>query len=152
MKKCKDCIREGIKSNRKANYPGPRCYTHHKARKKAKKRYNHSEHVKKLYGLSYDEYWKIYEHQGGKCAICQRATGQTKKLSVDHDHTTGLVRMLLCTRCNRMVGHLRDDPEAFERGARSLREPPATLALGHPKYVPVGGAPVKDKNYTGVAK
>lgn len=147
-KKCKDCLAEGIHTNRPAPYPGPRCATHHRAFKKKKRNYNHEEHVKKLYGLTYEEYWKVYEYQGGKCAICQRATGARKKLSVDHDHNTGAVRMLLCTRCNRMVGHLRDDPEAFDRGAAALRNYPVTLALGSARYVPLGGAPVKG-NYTG---
>lgn len=104
----------------------------------------------KMYGLTSEEYWKVYEYQGGKCAICQRATGKRKKLSVDHDHSTGEVRMLLCTRCNRMLGHLRDEPEAFERAADVLRHPhPVEIALGAPRFVPVGGAPVKPKKEKG---
>lgn len=83
--------------------------------------------------------------------MCQRATGARRRLSVDHDHTTGLVRMLACSTCNKMLGHLRDDPSAFERGAEVLRNPPAVLALGKKHYVPIGGAPIKDINtYEGV--
>ena len=145
-KRCKDCIAENITTNRVAKYPGPRCHTHYQAMKKKRREYNHSEHIMKLYGLTSEEYWKVYEYQGGTCAICQRATGKRKRLSVDHDHATGEVRMLLCTRCNRMLGHLRDDPKAFERAADVLRKPhPVEIALGAQRFVPVGGAPVKPK-------
>lgn len=142
-KRCKDCISAGIATHREAKYPGPRCFTHHKEFTRSSKERRHSAHIQALYGLTQDEYWKIYEFQGGACAICQRAKGTTKKLSVDHDHATGAVRMLACTRCNRMLGHLRDDPEAFERAAECLRNPPADQALGSRRFVPLGGAPVK---------
>lgn len=146
-KRCKECIAEGITTHRVAKYPGPRCYTHHRAFKNKRKDYTHSEHIMRLYGLTSEEYWQIYRFQGGTCAICQRATGARRKLAVDHDHATGAVRMLACTRCNRMMGHLRDDPEAFERAAECLRNPPADLALGRRHYVPLGGAPVKGNTY-----
>lgn len=140
---CKDCISTGVTTQRKASYPGPRCYTHHREFKRKRRNYNHAEHIMRLYGLTSEEYQQIYRFQGGVCAICQRATGASKRLAVDHDHATGAVRMLACTRCNRMMGHLRDDPEAFERAAECLRNPPADQALGRRHYVPLGGAPVK---------
>lgn len=142
-KRCKDCISAGVSTHRLAKYPGPRCFTHHNAIRKSRRNYNHGEHIQKTYGLTTAEYQEIYKYQGGKCAICQRATGATRRLAVDHDHATGAVRMLACQRCNRMLGHLRDDPEAFERAAECLRNPPADLALGRRHYVPIGGAPVK---------
>ena len=142
-KQCIDCVAEGITTKRKTPHPGPRCSTHHRAKRKARRTYNHATHIMELYGLTTDEYWKIYEFQGGKCAICQRATGAKKKLSVDHDHATGEVRMLACQPCNRMLGHMRDEPEGFERAAECLRNPPARAALGRAHYVPSTGAPVK---------
>lgn len=147
-KRCKDCVAENITTNRKiVPGSGGRCATHHRAFKNKRKDYTHSEHIMRLYGLTSEEYWQIYRFQGGTCAICQRATGARRKLAVDHDHATGAVRMLACTRCNRMMGHLRDDPEAFERAAECLRNPPADLALGRRHYVPLGGAPVKGNTY-----
>jgi hypothetical protein len=84
-----------------------------------------------VYGITAQEYWAIYEHQGKKCYICQRATGTRKRLSVDHCHKTGIVRGLLCQRCNRdVLGHLRDDPDAFRRGQEYLRNPPAVMVIG----------------------
>ena len=74
----------------------------------------------------------IYKVQGGCCHICERAKGTgRKRLSVDHCHKTGIVRGLLCGPCNRdVVGHLRDDPEAFHRGRNYLLCPPALAVVG----------------------
>lgn len=97
-----------------------------------------------LYGITSEEYQRIYEYQGGSCAICQRARGLRKKLSVDHDHSTGEVRGLLCQKCNRdVLGHLRDDTNALYRAADYLMSPPARNALGRVHLVPEDGAPVK---------
>lgn len=71
-----------------------------------------------VYGLTEDEYRRIERQQGGACAIC----GETPELlAVDHDHRSGAVRGLLCDRCNRAVGHLRDSPGICTRAAEYLR-------------------------------
>jgi len=102
------------------------------ARKEQSDRH-HRARLAKTYGLLLDDYDAIYEYQRGKCAICQRATGATKRLSVDHDHRIGAVRDavrgLLCSKCNGMLGHARDDPAVFERAAAYLRSPPAREVL-----------------------
>jgi Recombination endonuclease VII len=61
--------------------------------------------LKSLYGLSGDQYNALYNAQGGCCAICGRTD---KRLAVDHDHSTGYVRGLLCGRCNPALGAFRD--------------------------------------------
>lgn len=88
--------------------------------------------LKIKYGITFEEYGAIKEIQGGKCAICQRATGAYRALAVDHDHAIekelGLrasVRGLLCSKCNEILGHFRDDPEMFFRAITYLRMPPA---------------------------
>ena len=48
--------------------------------------------------------------QDGGCGICGDPPGKTA-LHVDHDHETGVVRGLLCFRCNSALGNLRDDPD-----------------------------------------
>jgi hypothetical protein len=78
--------------------------------------------VANTYGLKPGEYEKMYKEQGGVCAICQRATGKTKRLAVDHDHDTLLVRGLLCGPCNKLVGYFRNSPEAFRRAAVYLEK------------------------------
>lgn len=132
---CVDCKaereRRGLpypKYPRPAVYGGPRsprCKSHDRAKKQLSKANAHERRVQSEYGLKPGEYGKIYLAQEGVCAICRRATGATRNLSVDHDHRTGLVRGLLCRPCNDLLGHLRDDPEAARRIAGYLTFPPA---------------------------
>lgn len=70
----------------------------------------------KLYGLTVAEYDDLLQRQGGVCAICQQdepasngRTGKKFRLSVDHCHDTGVVRGLLCQKCNRAIGLLGDN-------------------------------------------
>lgn len=62
----------------------------------------------KLYGLSLDGYKRLLEEQGGLCAICRGPSGR-RALGVDHDHSTGAVRALLCSTCNSGLGGFRDN-------------------------------------------
>lgn len=59
----------------------------------------HETMVEKTYGITGDDYAALLKRQGGRCAIC-RARPKSKRLAVDHDHRTGAVRGLLCSRCN----------------------------------------------------
>lgn len=62
---------------------------------------------RKRYGITLEDYERMLREQGGRCRIC-RADKQGKKADrrfhVDHDHGTGKVRGLLCTRCNVSLG------------------------------------------------
>lgn len=141
---CIDCVDEGIETRRKAPHPGPRCATHHRAKRAASKASTQEQRWLAVYNISAEEYWAIWEAQGGRCAICQRATGLgRKRLSVDHDHETGQVRGLLDQKCNRdILGHARDQIEFFERAIDYLKNPPAQEVIGW-RSVPSTGAPVK---------
>uniref|UniRef100_A0AAU3I7P4 Endonuclease VII domain-containing protein n=1 Tax=Streptomyces sp. NBC_01393 TaxID=2903851 RepID=A0AAU3I7P4_9ACTN len=121
-KPCKDC-EPG--SKRPAPNPGPRCATHWRDEKERRKKAAHEKRVQTTYGLGDGTYDTLYAAQGGTCAICRRATGATRRLSVDHDHKSLLVRGLLCRPCNDMLGHSRDDPEFFARAKGYLEKPPA---------------------------
>lgn len=129
-KVCKDCmadLAEGKISKlpkRPALNPGPRCTTHHRAVVRARKAANHEKRVQATYGLEKGEYAQLYEFQGGLCALCRRATGASRRLSVDHDHATGAVRGLLCRPCNTMLGHARDKARFFLRCILYLRRTP----------------------------
>ncbi len=74
-------------------------------------RASHSAVVEKTYGITGEQYAAMLAEQGGKCAICKR-TPRAKRLAVDHNHKTGAVRGLLCSRCNRgILGHADDSLE-----------------------------------------
>lgn len=103
--------------------------THHRKVTALRRAAEHDRKVRAVYGLGPGDYERLYAAQNGRCAGCRRATGRTKKLAVDHDHTTGEVRGLLCSGCNRAIGHLRDDAEAFFRLGLYLINPPARLVL-----------------------
>ena len=60
--------------------------------------------------ITLEEYNRLLLTQGGVCAICQEPCSTGRNLAVDHDHKTGRVRGLLCSRCNSAIGLLRDDP------------------------------------------
>jgi hypothetical protein len=133
-KECRDCLAERVT---KAVAPPPgrlrpvvkdsggRCATHWRNEKKRRKGSAHEKRVQEVYGLPAGAYQALYEAQGGKCAICLVATGATKKLAVDHDHHDGRARGLLCSVCNKMLGHLRDDVDAVLRIYTYLNNPPA---------------------------
>lgn len=126
---CKDCVLEGRDLTRPATPPGPRCATHHRKYKRKVKDQAHSLAVQRTYNLKPGDYDRLYEAQGGKCAICERSTGLTRRLSVDHDHDTGEVRGLLCRPCNNMLGWARDDYRMFNRAVHYLCCPPARAVL-----------------------
>lgn len=130
-KTAKPCCKDCKSTTRALNYPGPRCTTCHRAKVAERKEVAHGQHVEKTYDISAEEYKILYAAQGGRCAICRRATGAARRLAVDHDHKTGKVRGLLCKPCNRYgIGiFARDDPEVFDRAAAYLRNPPAQAIL-----------------------
>lgn len=130
MTKCVDCKAEGIKSVRKTPYPGPRCATHHRAKRKERSSGNWEKHIESTYGITAEEYSAILKFQGGVCYICRRANGTYKRLSVDHCHSTGFVRGILCNRCNRILGHIRDDSDTAKRIDEYLSNPPAVAVIG----------------------
>jgi hypothetical protein len=106
------------------------CYRCSSLVKKAAAEKAHRAMTARVYGLSDGDYDKLYEAQNGRCALCQVATGRTKRLAVDHDHATGEVRGILCSVCNRMLGHGRDRTDFFLRVIEYLTAPPARDVLG----------------------
>jgi hypothetical protein len=131
-KRCVDCDAEGITTKRKTPYPGPRCATHNRAVKRKRSAGTWESRILATYGISADEYFAILASQDGCCYICRRATGlRGKRLSVDHDHSSGFVRGLLCSPCNRLLGHIRDDLDTAARIRSYLERPPAFHTIGH---------------------
>lgn len=84
-----------------------------------------ARNLKNKYGITPADYESLLVAQDGCCAICRTDTDPygRAKFCVDHDHTTGAVRGLLCNNCNRTLGLFGDDPARLERAAAYLRDP-----------------------------
>lgn len=68
-----------------------------------------NSHLKKAYGITLNEYEDLFEKQGGLCSICSQPERINKAyLAVDHCHTTGKVRGLLCQACNVTLGKVEE--------------------------------------------
>ena len=78
---------------------------------RARERDTRGDQLKKIYGISLDDYNAILARQNGACAICKQTTNKT--LCVDHCHATGVVRGLLCRKCNTGLGCYDDNPRSF---------------------------------------
>lgn len=75
------------------------------------------------YGLSLDQYNKMFFEQDGRCLGCGKSQDHfQRRLAVDHDHKTGKVRGLLCTKCNRAVGCSDDNPQILRQLANYLEK------------------------------
>ena len=101
-------------------------------------RSHHESMVKAKYGITLDAYDAMLTAQGHRCAICgvaivsayshviefglARRGAKRGSAMIDHDHVTGLIRGLLCVRCNMGIGCFRDSAAGLEAAARYLRE------------------------------
>lgn len=104
----------------------PRCATDYRHFRDHTKVNAHESRVRRVYGLGAGDYDRLYQHQGGTCALCQRSRGIAKKLAVDHDHDTGLAYGLLCGPCNKdVMGWSRRQIAYFRRCIDYIDNPPA---------------------------
>lgn len=70
----------------------------------------------KKYGMTENDYNRMFQIQGGKCAICdQHQSSLASKLCIDHNHSTGKVRALLCVGCNTSLGHYEKRKDLCEK-------------------------------------
>lgn len=82
--------------------------------------------LKKMYGITIDDFDRMAHAQGYCCGICGNqetavdGLGLPRRLAVDHCHITGKVRALLCTNCNKSLGGFRDDPDLLRKAADYL--------------------------------
>ena len=84
--------------------------------------------LKTKYGITLEQYEAMLARQGSSCAICgsaetvtDRWRSKNRRLRVDHDHVTKLVRGLLCHHCNAGMGHFKDDPELLLKAIAYLQ-------------------------------
>lgn len=76
------------------------------------------------YGLTLAAFQLLWEQQQGCCAIC-RVSFEDEQYRIDHDHTTGAVRGILCVPCNTGIGLLQDSTTILSQAVQYLTHPPA---------------------------
>lgn len=82
------------------------------------------EHLRKSYKLSLDDYKMLLLSQKSRCKICltPAVKGQQFSLRVDHCHKTGVVRGLLCNRCNVVLGFVGDNIDVLKKMIQYLKK------------------------------
>ena len=86
------------------------------------RRSDRKKHLRRKYGLTEEGYLVLLQAQDGRCAICgnEQTDGRRDSLDVDHDHSTGQLRGLLCGQCNKGLGTFGDDPQKLRKAADYL--------------------------------
>jgi protein-arginine kinase activator protein McsA len=73
--------------------------------------------------ITFEQYQEMLKEQNSCCAVCGTNVNQFNKgMCVDHNHTTGKVRGLLCTDCNRGIGSLKDNKELLQKALDYLNK------------------------------
>lgn len=77
----------------------------------------------KNHGITEEAYDALYESQQGCCKICgSRSMDKIRDvLAVDHDHVTGRIRGLLCSNCNMLLGHAKDNTTTLLKAIQYLK-------------------------------
>lgn len=77
--------------------------------------------LRRLYGITFDQFTQILESQNNCCAICKsKVPGGRGQFHVDHDHLTGKIRGILCSNCNLMLGLVLDSTEILDNAIKYL--------------------------------
>lgn len=89
--------------------------------KEKHKEYGRKKHLKSKYGLTVECYDKMLKSQDNQCEICKIHVSElAKPLYIDHCHSTGKVRGLLCQHCNSGLGHFRDNIDSLLKASQYL--------------------------------
>lgn len=115
---CKGCHSIWRAASRAANPERQRANSrrHYLANKERHQANGRAAHLLRKYRLTVKEYDATLSSQGGVCAICKKPPGD-RRFPVDHCHSSGVVRGILCDRCNRLIGQAGDDPEILRNAA-----------------------------------
>lgn len=107
---CADCKRAANQARHLASHP------------RAAYEYN-LRHTLKKRGVGAEWFRDMLVGQAGRCAICLRILGPGQGTNIDHDHTTGRPRALLCRSCNLMIGNAGDSIRVLTTAIRYLNVP-----------------------------
>lgn len=139
-RECKQCAAERSKAMRKADpekfrergkkwrETNPNYVTQWKQRnKKRTKTQKRKDYLKSTYGISLEQYEDMRVAQQYRCYVCNKHEDEVSNagptaLNVDHCHSTGVIRKLLCMSCNIALGKVNDDVEILQRCIDYIKE------------------------------
>lgn len=78
------------------------------------------QHLNRTFGISVEDYNNRLVAQNGVCKVCGKVNEDGRRLHVDHNHKTGIVRGLLCGKCNLAIGLLGDDVDLLKQAMTYL--------------------------------
>lgn len=84
----------------------------------------YKNHIRNRYDISLEQFLELVKIQEGRCAICNEYPDKQpkkKRLCVDHDHKTGLIRGLLCDRCNKGISYFLDSTDLLYKAIYYLK-------------------------------
>lgn len=106
-------IKKTTENTRKRRLANPEKY------KETLRKQKHTR-LKREYGITSDEWWKMFEEQDCRCKICKSNTTAGKGWHTDHCHTSNKVRGILCYHCNLLLGMAKDDVEVLSKAIEYL--------------------------------
>lgn len=93
------------------------------------KKYQRISNLRTLFGIEVEDYERMLKDQDGKCAICRQPetfihhqTNEIANLAVDHCHTTGNIRKLLCKSCNNGLGLFKENIDSLINAIQYLKD------------------------------
>ena len=122
--------RQRAKSLERIQEQNRQSYHRNKEKRKQYSRQRHAENpdvwidyrLKKEYGITNDDKREMYAEQCGLCYICQVEMGSLSQAHIDHNHTTGQIRKLLCFKCNAALGMVDESEDRLTSMISYLRE------------------------------
>ena len=99
------------------------------------------------YGITVEDFQRMYDEQGGVCAICHRLDPSGRRLCIDHCHDTGKIRGLLCCVCNIAISSLETDADWAIKALQYLESNAAIIPTVKTKaYTPEWKEKVRQSN------
>lgn len=115
---CKECdTKDKFKYNRRPEVKERTRELRKKQTARIRERY-----LSRTYSIDYNTMEQMFLSQDGKCAICLCAFHKRRDIHVDHNHSTGQVRQLLCRACNNGIGNFNETPTLMERAIEYVKK------------------------------
>jgi hypothetical protein len=123
VKRCKEYHKEYINDPENKKKANERIKKWREANREHIRARDRNNGLKWKYGIGSEEFNRMFQEQGSVCAICGTEQPDGKRpFMVDHDHTTGKVRGILCNNCNMGLGWFKDKEEYLTKAIEYLKE------------------------------